>query len=109
MDRKAKQSRSERVWRRRLSDQRASGLSAAAWCRKKGLPYSSFMCWKRRLRESDGALAPEQPLFQELVLAGPGPKSAPIEVCLPSGLSIRVPAGADRETLRLVLEVAARC
>ncbi len=37
MVRKAKQSRCERVWSRRLADQQASGLSAAAWCRQKGV------------------------------------------------------------------------
>ena len=109
MGQEAKRTKAERVWVRRLADQRASGLSAAAWCRKKGVPYSSFMNWKRLLRESGEVSEPEQSLFQELVLAGPGPASAPIEVCLASGVSIRVPAGADRETLRLVLEEAGRC
>ncbi len=109
MGRKAKQTKAREVWAERVEAQQASGLSAAAWCRKEKVSYSSFIYWRRRLRREEAEPGPKHPAFQEIVLADGGGSVERIEVCLPGGLSIRVPAGADRETLRLVLEEAGRC
>ncbi len=105
----AKQTKAREVWAKRVEAQQASGLSAAAWCRKEKVSYSSFIYWRRRLRREEAEPGSKHPAFQEIVLAGGGGSAGRIEVCLPGGLSIRVPAGADRETLRLVLEEAGRC
>ena len=51
-------SSAEARWRLIVDEQRASGLSAAAFCEQRGLATSTFFAWKRRLGEA-GALAPD--------------------------------------------------
>ena len=109
MGQEAKRAEARQVWAKRVEEQQASGLSAAAWCRKEKVSYSSFIYWRRRLRREEAKPGREHPAFQEIVLAGGGGSAERIEVCLPGGVSIRVPTGVDRETLRLVLEEAGRC
>ena len=51
----------EKTWEERerlIAEQRASGKPARAWCGEKGIPYSTFTSWQRRLRHS-GADTPE--------------------------------------------------
>ena len=43
----------ERVWRERVSEQRASSLSVAEFCRGRGLPIPSFHYWRRELERRD--------------------------------------------------------
>jgi hypothetical protein len=38
------------LWQQRMSGQRASGLSIAAYCRREGIANASFHAWKRKLR-----------------------------------------------------------
>ena len=38
-----------RLWRQHIGAVHGSGLSAAAYCRLHGLPYKSFVYWKRVL------------------------------------------------------------
>lgn len=42
------------TWRARLEDHRVSGLSIAAWCRKKGIPDHQFYYWKKKFAPKDG-------------------------------------------------------
>ncbi len=37
------------IWRQRIEDQRASGLSVRAWCQANGIRGQSFYWWRRRL------------------------------------------------------------
>ena len=109
MGQEAKRTKAERVWLGRIEAQQASGLSAAAWCRKEKVSYSSFIYWRRRLRREEAEPGAKHPAFQEIVLADGGGSADRIVVCLAGGASIRVPTGVDRETLRLVLEETGRC
>lgn len=45
-------------WRAIVFEQRASGLSVAAFCEQRRLAISTFFAWKRRLARA-GALAPD--------------------------------------------------
>lgn len=96
-------------WLGRLEEQRLSGLSMAAWCRREGVPYWKFLYWRRRLNGASAGSS-ESVAFHEIVVADqvPGSCSA-LEVCLPSGIVVRVSGSVDRQNLRLVLEEAARC
>ena len=38
-------------WANALSKQRASGLSAAEWCRNEGVSFNSFAGWRTRLNK----------------------------------------------------------
>ena len=42
-------------WRRRVEDWSGSGLSQAEYCRRSGIPLSTFQYWKRRLGSQIGA------------------------------------------------------
>lgn len=41
-------------WSKKVEQQKASGKSAAAWCRENNVPYQNFLQWRKRLssRES---------------------------------------------------------
>ena len=39
-------------WRQIIKSQRASGQTAAAWCREHQVGQSTFFAWKRRLRSA---------------------------------------------------------
>lgn len=79
-------------WRRIISEQPASGLSIAAFCRQRQLSEASFFAWRRKLtdtaRFAEVQIAPE-----------PAPESSGIEVRLSNGRSVVVRAGFDRRTL----------
>jgi hypothetical protein len=67
-------------WRSILEAQDRSGLSRLAFCRREGIPPTTFDKWKRRLR-SEAA-------FVDLT---PDPASGPweLEVTLPAGVVLR--------------------
>ena len=46
------------VWGERVAGWRASGLSAAAYCREQGLAYATFQYWLRRLGTPSAAVLP---------------------------------------------------
>ena len=50
---------SDRVlyWANALSKQRASGLSAAEWCRNEGVSFNRFAGWRTRLNNGRARLA----------------------------------------------------
>jgi transposase-like protein len=119
----------EAFWRLAVSEQRASGLSVRAFCRREGLSDASLYAWRRRLAERevtepgdqlgdgplrcDGSLAPgdfvEVALNDELREAEvkpvvPTAQGSPIEVLLPAGPVVRVSRGFDAATLRRGVE-----
>jgi transposase-like protein len=48
-------------WRRRFDDQRSSGLTVSAWCRKRGITKNTFYGWRKRLAQppAPGGSAPQ--------------------------------------------------
>lgn len=80
-------------WRAHQVAQGASGLSVAAYCRRHGLSYASWMYWQRRL----GAAALLPIVVSPVVAsspASPGAASLQLELRLPGGVSLRV-SGAE--------------
>ena len=92
----------ELAWRERLERQRRSGLSVAAFCRRERISQPSFYQWRKRLR------AAERPLFVPVQVADDAAALAGLEIGLPGGAVVRLPAGASRELIRLAIEAAAR-
>lgn len=84
-------------WSRIIREQRASRLSVAAFCRRAGIPQSSFYAWQRRLR--DAARFVEVKLPHEMVVAG-----SEIELRLPGRRCIVIRPGFDRQTLLDLLQ-----
>jgi transposase-like protein len=86
-------------WRERIAEQERSGLSVRRYCEAQGIGQHLFYYWRKRLRE--------QPVRFALVDRGPArqePASeASLELVLVSGERLRIGAGVDAITLRMVL------
>lgn len=111
----------ERFWRRTIRRQQKSGLGVRDFCRREGLKDWTFRWWRQELarRDRQPASAPTDqpqsnptgaaPAFlpvRVVDLESVAPRaSAAIEIVLPSGPTVRVPAGFDPRTLGAVLSV----
>lgn len=104
----------EARWRKLVAAQSHSGRNVRAYCREHGLVESAFWFWKRELarrdaeeakgRNSKPKGASRRPAFVPVSLAS-ATSVAPLEVVLTGGVSVRVAAGCEEGTLRMVLEV----
>jgi len=107
----------ERSWRRKIREQKQSGLSVRDFCRRAGLKDWTFRWWRQELirRDREPAITPQDesagatPAFLpvrvvdlEAVATRPVPA---IEIVLPAGPTVRVPHGFDPRTLGEVLAV----
>lgn len=54
------------MWTNNLDEQEASGQSGASWCRQKNIRYSTFLYWRRRLKNKS-QVQECKPSFIELV------------------------------------------
>ena len=109
----------EAHWRAVSRDWEKSGLSQAAFCRRRGHSLAAFHHWRGELRRRDQlrrsashrkrraqahASGPGVPGFAEVrVIPTVGSPPWPVEVALPDGKAIRVARDVDPETLRKVL------
>ena len=114
----------EQHWRRVVRDWRRSRLSIREFCDWQELSEGSFYAWRRELTKRDkeaagvamqaeskrrpakknGAASVSPPMFLPVrVVAEPPTRDTSakprIEVRLPSGVRLRVPAGYDRQSL----------
>jgi hypothetical protein len=100
-----------REMRRVLASWQRSGLTLREFGEKRGIPPSTLSWWRRVFRVAgdeaeSGAPAESAVVFTEV----PKPITLPrrpavLEIVAPSGYLVRVPAGADSDTLRRVLQV----
>jgi transposase-like protein len=99
-------------WSAAVAAWRESGLSAAEFCRRHGLVQSTFQWWRWRLgREATPGVAAVPALVAVRVVGSPAdgggspaePAAAVLELVLPSGVRLRVPAGFDERTVAGVL------
>src|SRR4051794_3248798 len=111
----------ERFWRRTIRQQQRSGLAVPEFCRREGLKDGAFRWWRRELARRDQLPTPDPrevpqgdtidaaPAFlpvRVVDLEAVSTRSAsPIEIVLPGGPTVRVPAGFDPRTLGDVLTV----
>ncbi len=114
----------ERFWRQTIERQQSSGMSIREFCESEGLKDWSFSWWRRELRRRDGKKpsskrkstkqvlkAKDAPPFVpvQVVPRSPASQSATaIEIVLPAGQTVRVPAGFDLDALAGVLGVLER-
>ena len=83
----------EQFWQAAVADWQQSSQSIRAFCAGRGLSEPSFYAWRRTLRErarQRPAARPQPALVPLRVIA-----AAVLEVVLPAGVVVRVPAGAD--------------
>jgi hypothetical protein len=82
-------------------------LRPAPFCAREGVSLPSFYAWKRRLAAE--AAGPDAPapgaagprLLPVRLQTGP----APVELALPHGAVLRIPAGTDEATLACLLRL----
>ena len=89
-------------WAERIAAQQGSGVSVKQFCREQGLTEYSFYAWRKRLQQTGPvrfALVDRSPRREERAT------EAALELLLPSGERLRISAGVDAATLRVVLDV----
>lgn len=96
---KTRETRRE-FWRQLIAEQEQSGVSVRALCQQQGASEHSFYQWRKRL-------AQQQPEKFALVETGHRTRvdAEALEVILASGERLRISAGVDAATLRLVLDL----
>jgi transposase-like protein len=94
------------VWRERLERHARSGASIAEFCRREGISPPSFYQWRKRL--SVVQRAAERPRFVPVHRAEDSGSADGVEIELPGGVRVRLPAGASRELVTAAIEAAAR-
>lgn len=98
-----------RSWEQTVAEQAASGLSASAFCRERGVALARFYQWRRRLRGASAgtpaaAGAESAAGFVEMLTGrGAGARSSGVALRLGHGLTVAVEPGFDGETLRRVV------
>ena len=102
MGRRASSER-ETYWRSVISQQKRSGLSIAAFCRKAGISERSFYSWRRRLVAQSG----QAPAPQFVPISISPAAQADFEIRLPGGVSVVASSGFDESSLRRLLQVVA--
>jgi hypothetical protein len=85
------------VWRERVGQWRASGISIASYAAQLSYPADRLRYWAQRLRREERAA----PLIA--VQVQPSASTSAIELRGPSGWSLRLDAGADPAWLAAVL------
>lgn len=98
--------RSAEEWRKIIGDQRRSGLSVAAFCRRARVQLVTFYGWRRRLRGEHGFV--ELKIADDAVASVPragSPGSPALELRLPRERSVLIPPGFDPASLRALLDV----
>jgi hypothetical protein len=102
------------TWAHRVTEWRASGLTAARFCEGRGFSHTTLQGWSSKLAKEPAETPPEPIRMVRLLRraaaeVAPGasnvlPSSAPIVVLEVGGARISVSAGVDRSTLMTVLE-----
>jgi hypothetical protein len=77
--------RSPAEWQAVISKHERSGLSRLAFCRREGIPPTSFDKWKRRLWARRPAAE-----FVDVTSPTIGPTGWEVEVTLPNGVVLRI-------------------
>lgn len=95
------------LWRKRVADWRASGLSAAEYCKSQEFTTGPLYRWSSRLAEAGRSEAgPALPLVRLVTAPAPveaTPRAAQVIIEV-QGARVLVPPGADMATVEVVLD-----
>lgn len=89
-----------REWAERIAAQQRSGISVKQFCKEQGLTEYSFYAWRKRLQGNQPvrfALVERRTIQQE------GAAAATLELVFATGERLRIGAGVDPATLRIVV------
>lgn len=96
-----------RYWRELLTQQRRSGMSVTAFCRRHDLSAASFYGWRQRLADERRQDEPAQVSFVPLPIGQAMPAGAAGFVLeLPNGVQVTVPRDFDEAALARLLPLA---
>ena len=107
-------SRRARQMRRVLARWQRSGLTLREFGQQRGIPLSTLTWWRQVFRRAGEPVDPaskrtpasDAVVFTEVPRPATVPTTPPVlEIVLRSGHVVRVPAGADGDTLQRVLQV----
>ena len=100
----------EQFWRDVVAAWRNSGVSVRAFCRRRGLQETSFYWWRRTLQQRDRQGATSTATQATFVPVRVVP-DAMVEIVLPTGVVVRVPAGTEVQTVAMLVAAlrAASC
>lgn len=102
-------------WRKLIEGRQQSGFSVAQVCKEADVSPASFYHWQRKLgihqltqspaanRGAEPQLVPVQ-IVSDMVLGQREPASV-LELELPGEIRLRIPAGFDRATLQVVINL----
>ena len=94
-----------------LQEWARSGLSQAAFARRRGMPAGTLAWWRHQLR-GQGVATRRRPGVPFVEVVGPAPSAAPapspFEVVLGGEVTVRVPPAFDAAALRQLLGVLGR-
>jgi transposase len=90
-----------RQWAERLDRFRSGHRTVAAFCAAEGVSPSNFYLWRRRLAQPARPPTAKAPAVVPLRISPPF--SPPIELILPSGAIVRLPADARPELIVAIL------
>lgn len=97
----------ERVWKDRVEEFKASGLSQAEWCRRHGLKPKRLSYWFGKFQEAD--MRPEEEAqWLQVEMGRPEVPTSVIEIKIGKAL-IEVTPGFDPELLANVVQALATC
>ena len=91
-----------RRWAERLERFAAGNHTVVAFCAAEGVSESNFYLWRRRLAQPP-APAPNRPTVVPIRVAPAPAPATPIELALPSGPVLRLPADARPELIVAIL------
>jgi hypothetical protein len=95
------QAERRRFWTELIAGHRQSGMTVEAFCQENGVGSPSFYAWRKRLgirAQPIGFALVETPTVRQQ-------RGEPVELMLSSGDRLRIGAGADAATVRLVLSI----
>ena len=88
-------------WAERIAAQQRSGMSVKQFCKEQGLTEYSFYAWRKRLQESGPV---RFALVERSVRRQERTAEPALELVLATGERLRIGAGVDAATLRIVLD-----
>src|SRR5262245_37506763 len=85
--------RREQMWRELIAAWGESGEAVREFCRQRRIAEPRFYAWRRTLQEQQQPQGQPAPMLVPVRVVANGT----LEVVLPTGLIVRVPAGADAD------------
>jgi hypothetical protein len=89
-------------WAERIAAQQRSGMSVKQFCKQQGLTEYSFYAWRKRLQQSGPV---RFALVERSVRRQERTAEPALELVLATGERLRIGAGVDTATLRIVLDL----